>query len=117
MTACHSPNPASPCGFDLPFDLYTGQLQPEVWQRWLEHDPITLLQNPAHADALRQMKLVYLDCGNHDEHALHYGARIFCQRLAELKITHVYEEFEGGHRNIQFRYDVSLKAISEAFQG
>jgi hypothetical protein len=26
--------------------------------------------------ALRRMKLVYLDCGNYDEYALHYGACI-----------------------------------------
>jgi len=115
LAACYSPNPASPCGFDLPFAWRTGQLRPQVWQRWLDHDPLTMLNNSAYADALRQAKLVYLDCGNRDEYALHYGARIFCQRLAELNIPHVHEEFDGGHRSTQFRYDVSLKAISDAF--
>jgi enterochelin esterase family protein len=117
MAACYSPNPAAPGGFDLPFDLTTGELRPAIWQRWLEHDPITLLQNDSHVDALRRMKLIYLDCGNRDEHALHYGARIFCQRLAQLAIPYHYEEFDGGHRSTQFRYNVSLKAISGAFGG
>ncbi len=115
MAACYSPNPASPYGFDLPFDLATGELYPEVWQRWLEHDPITLLEDEKCIAALRRMKLIYLDCGNHDEYALHYGARIFCRRLAGLNIPYIYEEFDGGHRDIQFRYDVSFRRISEAF--
>jgi S-formylglutathione hydrolase FrmB len=115
MSACYSPNPAAPGGFDLPFDAVTGELRPEVWQRWLAHDPVTMLQDEKNSAALRQMKLIYLDCGNRDEYALHYGARIFCQRLAQLNIAYTYEEFEGGHRDIQFRYDASLKAISLAF--
>lgn len=115
MAACYSPNPATPGGFDLPFDMTTGELRPDIWQRWLAHDPITLLQAEPHAAALRGMKLVYLDCGNRDEHALHYGARIFCRRLTGLNIPYVYQEFDGGHRNTQFRYDVSLRLISQAF--
>ena len=115
MAACYSPNPNSPCGFDLPVDLYTGQLQSEVWQRWLEHDPLTMLQNPAYVGALHQMKLVFLDCGTRDEYALHYGARIFSRQLTALNISHVHQEFDDGHRSIEYRYDVSLKAISDAF--
>ena len=112
MAACYSPNPASPCGFDLPFEFHTGRLRPEVWQRWLEQDPVTMLQQERYAEALRGLKLLYLDCGNRDEYALHYGARIFAEQLARLGIAHRHEEFEGGHRHIQFRYDVSLQAIS-----
>ncbi|MBN1221456.1 MAG: esterase [Anaerolineae bacterium] len=115
MSACYSPNPGSPCGFDLPFEFYTGQFRPEVWQCWLQHDPLTMLQTPAYADALRRMKLVFLDCGNRDEYALHYGARCFSQRLTQLNIPHTYQEFDGGHRHVHFRYDVSLQAISDAF--
>jgi enterochelin esterase family protein len=115
MSACYSPNPAAACGFDLPFDPATGELRAEVWQRWLDHDPITMLQDEKHVAALRGMKLIYLDCGNRDEYALHYGARIFCQRLANLNIPYFYEEFDGGHRDTQFRYDHSFKAISAAF--
>jgi len=115
MAACYSPNPASFCGFDLPFEFHTGLLRPKVWQRWLTFDPVNMIEMPQYAGALRRMKLVFLDCGNHDEYALHYGARIFSQRLADLGITHHHEEFNGGHRHTQFRYDVSLAAISKAF--
>ncbi len=115
MSACYSPNPDSPCGFDLPFELYTGELRPDVWQRWLEQDPVTMLQEDRYAAALRRMKLVYLDCGNRDEYALHYGARLFTRHLTQLGIAHTHEEFDGGHRSTQFRYDVSLQAISQGF--
>jgi enterochelin esterase-like enzyme len=115
MSACYSSNPSAPCGFDLPFDQTTGELRPDIWQRWLDQDPISMLEAAEHVEALRQMKLIYLDCGNRDEYALHYGARIFSQRLSQLSISHRYEEFDGGHRNIQFRYDISLRAISQAF--
>jgi hypothetical protein len=40
MSACYSPNENSELGFDLPFDLETGEVRPEVWQRWLAHDPV-----------------------------------------------------------------------------
>jgi enterochelin esterase family protein len=115
MSACYSPNPASPCGFDLPFEFYTGQMHPAVWQRWLAQDPVTMLESAQHIEALRRLKLIYLDCGNRDEYALHLGARIFSERLSDLNIAHHHEEFDGGHRNTQFRYDESLQAISRAF--
>lgn len=115
MSACYSPNPNSPTGFDLPFEFYSGKPRPEVWQRWLEFDPIHMIESVEYRTALRQMRLIFVDCGNQDEYALHLGGRMFSQRLTELAIPHHYEEFEGGHRHTQFRYDVSFKAISQVF--
>ncbi len=115
MAACYSPNPDSPCGFDLPFEFHTGLLKPDVWQRWLNFDPINMLNNPQNVEALRQMRHIFIDCGNQDEYTLHYGARIFSQRLKELNIAHHHEEFAGGHRHTAFRYDVSLAFMSHIF--
>jgi S-formylglutathione hydrolase FrmB len=112
MAACYSPNPAAPHGFDLPFDPETGELREDVWKRWLEWDPIYLIDK--HIDALRSLQLIYLDAGLRDEFNLQYGARIFCKRLQERGIKYIHEEFDDGHFNIQYRYDVSLKAISDA---
>jgi len=112
MASCYSPNPDSAIGFDLPFDTYTGALRSDVWQRWLPHDPIECVA--AHADALRSLRLYYLDCGRNDEHHLQYGNRIYSQRLEALGIRHTYDEFAGGHRNVAHRYDVSLRAVSAA---
>ncbi len=112
MAACYSPNPDAPHGFDLPFDLDTGELRDNVWRRWLEWDPIYLIDK--HLDALRSLRLIYLDAGLRDEFNLQYGARIFVKRLTEHGIRCIHEEFDDGHFSIQYRYDVSLKAISDA---
>ena len=46
----------------LPFDLATGRLVDDVWAQWLDWDPVRMA--PAHADALRSMRRIYLDAGN-----------------------------------------------------
>jgi enterochelin esterase family protein len=114
MASCYSPNPETPGGADLPFDPYTGELRTDVWQRWLRHDPVEMVGQ--HADALRSLRLYYLDCGRSDEHHLQLGNRIYARRLEALSIPHVYEEFDGGHMNVAHRYDVSLVKISEAMK-
>ena len=110
--ACYSPNAESPYGFELPFDLHSGELRPDIWQRWLAFDPVELVES--FGDSLRSLRLLYFDCGLYDEYNLLYGARILSKRLSAAKIRFSYEEYEGGHRKVQQRYDVSLTAISEA---
>ncbi len=113
MAACYSPNPAvAPFGIDLPVDLATGAWREEVWQRWLEQDPLRMLDR--HVEALRAMKLIYLDCGTRDEWSLHHGARLFARRLRELGIPHEHQEFDDGHMNVQYRYEVSLPRLARA---
>jgi S-formylglutathione hydrolase FrmB len=114
MSACYSPNPNAPHGFDLPFDPETGELRDDVWQRWLACDPACMIDQ--HLDALRSLRLIYLDAGLRDEFNLQYGARIFAKRLKERGINLIHEEFDDGHFNIQYRYDNSLKAISDAIE-
>lgn len=113
MASCYSPNPGSALGFDLPFDARTGELDEEVWQRWLAHDPVHLVAR--HADALRSLRLYFIDCGRHDEYHLQCGNRIYAGRLHARNVPHVYEEFEGGHAGTAHRYEVSLRALSAAF--
>jgi S-formylglutathione hydrolase FrmB len=113
MASCYSPNPESPTGFDLPLDDYTGERKTEVWARWKKWDPIELIDS--HAQALRSLRLLYLDCGKRDEFNLQFGARTFCARLQRSGIPYRYEEFDDGHMNVQYRYDVSLKAISQVW--
>jgi enterochelin esterase family protein len=112
MAAAYSPNPQAPLGIDLPIDLATGEFRDAVWNRWLEHDPLRLLER--HADALRAMRLVHLDCGTRDEWSLHLGARLFARRLRQLGIAHEHEEFDDGHMNVSYRYDVSLPKLGRA---
>ena len=111
MAACYSPNAKSPHGFDLPFDQETGEMREDVWSRWLEWDPVYLIDK--HLAALKSLRLIYLDAGLRDEFNLQFGARIFCKRLKEHGITYIHEEFDDGHMNIPYRYDNSLKVISD----
>jgi enterochelin esterase family protein len=113
MAAAYSPNPgAAPLGIDLPCDLESGAFREDVWRRWLEHDPLRMIER--HAESLRAARLVYLDCGTRDEFHLHHGARLFARRLAALGVAHEYEEFPDGHMNVHYRYDVSLPRMSKA---
>jgi enterochelin esterase family protein len=117
--AAYAPNAHAPLGFDLPIDLHTGAWRPEIWQRWLAHDLLHMLAAQAgaqHAEALRSLHLLYLDCGRYDEYNLLYGARQFSGQLRQQAIAYQYEEYEGGHRHMKHRYDTSFTAVSAAFQ-
>jgi enterochelin esterase family protein len=120
MAACYSPHPVDQQGnppFDLPFDLRTGELSQEIWQRWLEYDPVEMLNQSQYVENLKQLKLIYLDAGTRDEFNLHLGARIFVQKARSLGLKPHHEEFEDGHMNINYRYDTSLAKIWEVLAG
>jgi len=113
MAACYSPNPASPpFGIDLPIDLDTAAWRDDVWQRWLAWDPLVMLD--AHADALRGLRLLYLDCGTRDEWSLHLGLEQLTRALARLGVAHHAETYDDGHMNVSYRYDVSLAMLARA---
>jgi enterochelin esterase family protein len=111
MSACYSPDASEPLGLRLPFDTTTGELIPEVWARWLEHDPVRMVER--YREELRSLRLLYIDAGRRDEFALDLGARVLTARLKEHDIAFVHEEFDDGHFNISYRYDRSLELISQ----
>jgi hypothetical protein len=87
----------------LPFDLRTGRLVDDVWERWLAWDPVRMV--PGHADALRGLRAIYLDGGTRDEWYLELGALAFRDALAEIGVTDVAcEIFEAAHGGIDYRY-------------
>lgn len=110
MSACYSPNENAELGFDLPFDLKTGEIRADIWGKWLAHDPVRLIEN--HVENLKSLKLLYLDAGTRDEFALDLGAKIFCEKLKDFDIPYIHEEFDDGHFNISYRYNRSLELIS-----
>ena len=115
MAAAYSPNPAAqPFPIDFPFDLETGELKPDVWARWLALDPVRMADR--YADNLKRLRLLFIDCGTRDEFNLHFGARILVNKLKALGVPHEYEEFDDGHMNVQYRYDVSLPKIAKALE-
>jgi enterochelin esterase family protein len=115
MLACaaaYSPDASRPRGVALPFDLGTGELDHAVWRRWKAWDPIELVAS--HVEALRALKVIFLDAGTRDEHALDLGARVLAARLRALGVTFRHEEFDDGHRGTSYRYDVSLPLLAAA---
>ena len=115
MAACYSPNEASNLGFDLPIDLETGERIPEVWQRWLAFDPLFAVKR--HADALRGLEFLHLECGLADEFHLQWGTRLLSRTLTELEIPHVHEEHEAGHRGIDRRFGPLLARMGGLLSG
>jgi 1-aminocyclopropane-1-carboxylate deaminase len=49
-------------------------------------DPVVAIETQA--DNLRQLKVLYIDCGEKDQFNLLYGARRFVRRLNELGVAH-----------------------------
>ena len=110
MAACYSTDDDGTV--HLPYDTATGQIVPDVWERWLAWDPVRMA--PRYADALRSLKAIYIDAGNRDEPFLDLGAEAFRRELEALGITDVYFEiFDGAHGNIEYRYPLALKYLAE----
>jgi S-formylglutathione hydrolase FrmB len=114
MAATYDPDPQAPNGFRLPLDMDTGRLIAKRWRRWLGHDPINLVGR--YAKNLRTLRKVFIDCGWRDQYRMHYGNRQLHAALREHEVPHIYEEFDGTHSGIDYRYDRSLPVIARAIR-
>lgn len=117
MSAAYSPDPDAD-GFParLPVSWRTGAVDFQTFTSWREHDPVQRIEDPTVQAALRQLSLLFIDAGDRDEHHLHLGARRLVERLNDLGIPNIYEEFPGGHRGTSHRYNVSLPRLAAALQ-
>jgi hypothetical protein len=96
----------------LPFDTATGMLIPEVWEQWLQWDPVRMA--PRYADALRSLRAIYIEGGRSDEWYLDLGGEAFRRALEQIGVTDVrFELFEGGHMSIEYRYPIALRYLAE----
>jgi S-formylglutathione hydrolase FrmB len=94
---------------ELPFDPRTGMLRDEVWQRWLDWDPVRMV--PAYADAVRSLRAIWIDGGTKDEWFLDIGAQAFRDALKQAGVadeTIHFELFDAKHGGIDYRYPLSL---------
>jgi hypothetical protein len=93
----------------LPFDTTTGVLRPQVWQRWLDWDPVRMVAR--HADAVRSLRAIWIDAGTLDDWALDLGAQAFREELRRHgvadDVVH-FELFDATHAGIDYRYPLSL---------
>jgi hypothetical protein len=110
MAACYSADEEGTV--HLPFDTATGKLIPEIWERWLEKDPVRMVSR--HADVLRSLKAIYIDAGKRDEWYLDLGAEAFRRELEGIGVTDVFfEVFDATHMAIEYRYPLGVKYLSE----
>jgi hypothetical protein len=115
MAASYDPDPTQFLGIRLPVTFDTCEVIEERWANWLRQDPVVALE--VHADNLRSLKALYIECGDKDQFDLLYGARRFVRRLKELGIAHRYEEFPDNHTGVDYRMDESLPFLAEALSG
>ena len=90
MAASYDPQPDQPRGIRLPVDPHTGELDGEAWARWLTHDPLHMVADPAVQANLRSLHGLYIDVGSRDQYMLHYGARALVRRLKAAAIEHQF---------------------------
>lgn len=112
MAATYDPDPDAFLGIRLPVDTYTCELDETRWAAWLAWDPIRIVDD--HADRLRRLKALYIDCGDVDQYNLIYGSRRLHHSLDRLGIVHRYEEFPDNHSDIDYRMDQSLPFLANA---
>lgn len=96
-----SPNPRKPPYFaDFPFELSNGRLIPAepAFSKWQEYSPTNLVRNYQHN--FRKLRGLKFDSGNRDEFLFIIdNSRELSKALAGYGIDHVFEEYNGDHRN------------------
>lgn len=104
MASCYSPSQKDPGSFELPIDLESGAVIPEVWARWLAFDPVVRLSDERVRNALRRMRSVHVTGSDADEWYLDVGARMFASEARRRGLTVFHDEFPGNHsaRNPRF---------------
>ena len=94
---------------ELPFDSRTGMLRPDIWQQWLDWDPVRMA--PRYAGALRSLRAIWIDAGTRDDFFLDLGAEAFRVALHEAGVADDvirFELFDATHAGIDYRYPLSL---------
>jgi S-formylglutathione hydrolase FrmB len=110
MSACYSAEPNG--AVRVPFDLVTGELLGETWERWLASDPLHLV--PRHEEEVRGMRAIWLDAGRRDEHLLDVAAQIVAGEIEDAgPQDFAFELYEGTHRDYQHRLATSTRYLAE----
>ena len=112
QAASFDPDPSVPYGVRLPVTLDTCEIIPDRWANWLKWDPLSLVET--RGPGLKQLKALYLDCGDVDQYNMIYGHRRMHRRLNDLGVAHTYEEFPDNHSAVDYRMDVSLPILAKA---
>jgi S-formylglutathione hydrolase FrmB len=101
----------------LPFDPRTGEVRPDVWDRWLAWDPVRMIDR--YTEALRSLRAIWIDAGTRDEYFLDLGAEAFRAGLDRIGVpadrVH-FELFDAAHGGIDYRYPLSLAWLAHRLE-
>lgn len=96
-----SPNPSRPPFFaDFPFALVDGTLQPAepAFSKWQKNLPLNMIEE--YSGNLRKLRGLRFDSGYEDQFThIPPTSRAFSNELTARGIDHVFEEYNGDHRN------------------
>ena len=98
----------------LPFDPRSGELVEEQWQRWLDWDPVRMVDR--YADELRSLTSIWIDAGTRDDWFLDLGAEAFRAGLSRIGVAEdrvQFELFDATHMAIDYRYPTALAWLAE----
>ncbi|HXV52772.1 MAG TPA: alpha/beta hydrolase-fold protein [Solirubrobacterales bacterium] len=109
MAACYSPGPGGEP--ELPFAREDCSLREQVWERWLELDPVRMIDR--HLETLGSMRAISLECGIRDEYRLYAGTAILHRKLEAAGIGHRFELFDGKHGGLTPRYAPLVAWLAE----
>jgi S-formylglutathione hydrolase FrmB len=96
-----SPNPTrAPFYADLPYKLVDGKPQPNepTYSKWTENMPLHMAAK--YKANLLRLRGLRFDTGWEDEFThIPPTTRAFARKLTELGVEHIFEEYNGDHRN------------------
>jgi S-formylglutathione hydrolase FrmB len=108
---------SGPGQFDWLYDR-GGKFRDEIWQRWLDNDPLTIVQRNPHAFASGQA--VYLEGAAHDEYLANIGARAIFEVMRARPARCTFYEPPGHHgdhirerlqRGVEWVFEKPLKEV------
>ena len=115
MSCAYSFQPGEePLPCDLPVDLETGATRPDVFERWLEFDPVRMAAESS--GALCGLSGLWLDVGRKDEFRLQVGARLLHRELDAAQVSHQFVEHAHGHFKLDHRFDHSLPFLADCLR-
>jgi len=115
LAPCYAPNPSKPPLYgDLFFDVKTGEIIPEVWERYLKWDPVRMIDK--HQKELKSLSYVLLECGLQDEYAAQWGHRQIAEKLKKLGVSYELNEYPVKHSGQNWRFQERLSKMLKAMK-
>ena len=108
--ACaYSPDPDRPGEALLPFEIATGRLVDDVWERWLALDPVRMApRTPTRCAACAASTSTR---GAATSTSSTSARRRSSAELEKLGVEHTLELFDGKHGGITYRYPGAIREL------